>query len=46
MYVDAGIDGIFCEFPHSTFDVFTHMGSKAAWPTETEAASDEVTIKQ
>ena len=33
LYVDKGIDAVFCEFPHSVNDLFTHMGSKANFPS-------------
>jgi len=33
LYVDKGIDGVFCEFPHSESDMFTHMGTKANFPS-------------
>jgi len=33
LYVDKGIDGIFCEYPHSENDMLTHMGSKANFPS-------------
>ena len=33
LYVDKGVDGLFCEFPHSTFNLFSLMGSKADFPT-------------
>lgn len=32
LYVDNGVDGVFCEYPHGKFDMFTHMGTKAAYP--------------
>ena len=40
LYIDKGVDGVFCEFPHSVNDVFTHLGSNAQWPTTQESESD------
>ena len=34
LYVDQGIDGVFCEFPHTVNSLFTQMGTKAAWPQQ------------
>lgn len=31
-YVDKGVDGLFTEFPHSTLDMFTIMGTKSPFP--------------
>ena len=33
MYVNAGIDGIFTETPHSTYDMFLFTGTNANFPT-------------
>ena len=32
LFVDNGIDGVFTEYPHTTYELFKGFGSKAAWP--------------
>lgn len=34
MYVNAGIDGLFNEFPHSTYNLLSVFGSKANFPPQ------------
>ena len=38
LYVDNGIDGVFTEYPQTTYEILTGLGSKAAWPPVTPAA--------
>ena len=33
LYVDSGIDGIFTEFPHSSYALLENLGSKADFPS-------------
>ena len=33
LYVDKGIDGVFCEYPHSENEMLTHIGTKANFPS-------------
>jgi glycerophosphoryl diester phosphodiesterase len=41
LYVDNGIDGVYTEYPHTTLELFTGFGSKAAWPPVTPAIFDQ-----
>ena len=34
LYVDKGVDGLFVEFPHTTFTMFQAMGTKAGFPMD------------
>ena len=35
MFVNKGVDGIFCEFPHTQYVLMQHLGSKANFPQST-----------
>ena len=37
LYIDNGVDGVFTEYPETTYEIFTGFGSKAAWPSATPA---------
>jgi len=32
LYINAGVDGLFNEFPHSTYNLFTAFGTQADFP--------------
>ena len=40
LYVDNGIDGVFTEYCHTTYELFLGFGSKANWPTTTATHAD------
>jgi glycerophosphoryl diester phosphodiesterase len=45
LYVDLGVDGIFTEFPHATFSLFQHMGSKADFPSAEKSDNTKLVEK-
>ena len=37
LYISAGIDGLFNEFPHSTYNLFTAFGTQANFPASSQS---------